>query len=784
MTTASTERTPRPFVALAALVAIVLAATVLLRLSAYGVWDPWELTVADAARKLGEDTDDTVVSLGLRLVHASFAVFGTREWAGRLPMALSGLALLVVIALWVRRYAGGRPALYAALALGTTPMFLLHSREMVGATPTFLMATLIACGACNAIFVGSRDEPSSRAWAWLALAAIACVVGATAGGVLVAVLPSLAAVACTALLVGAPWDRALAPARRISAWVIIGTSLVLGAMVFRAVFRHAAEFSLWTGGAPLDEAVPTFERIIAHLFHGLAPWSAIAPVALGGLLARAPARADTPLRLVCTLWAGLAFAAVTVFLSSYGALAYPAVAAVAVAVALWLRDLDVKRESFWAELVIVLLLLGLVIRDYGLYPASAYNALELVQSPPPDRFNPKSSWSTMFGLFAVGLVLSCMATPERAPLDLRAPYRGLRALWDRGAGYRGWLVVLGIAWLGLLLFGVLALIHLPGVRLSSLSRRIGQVVGASMLLLPVLLAAGQAGYHVSRKLAPVRNLPLTIAALAIGVYAGQVFLPKLSAHFSPREVFDTFEKLSQPNEPLAQHQVPGRAAAYYVSREVRDIASESDLVNFLTEPGRRWALVPNERFADLDVAFRKRTGRHLYVPSEESARVVLVANEAVANRPDENPLTKYVLKDPPAVEHPLSADFDGKIELLGYSLELPQKTSVGPGQTFTVTWVFRALRSNLEGYQAFLHVDSAGQRINGDHDPVDGKYPVRLWVQGDVVVDRQRISVPATASPGTYSMYVGFFRGETRMKVVSGPKDDADRVIAGTIQIR
>jgi hypothetical protein len=33
-------------------------------------------------------------------------------------------------------------------------------------------------------------------------------------------------------------------------------------------------------------------------------------------------------------------------------------------------------------------------------------------------------------------------------------------------------------------------------------------------------------------------------------------------------------------------------------------------------------------------------------------------------------------------------------------------------------------------------------------------------------------------------MYIGFFRGESRMKVLSGPKDEADRVIAGTIQIR
>jgi hypothetical protein len=94
------------------------------------------------------------------------------------------------------------------------------------------------------------------------------------------------------------------------------------------------------------------------------------------------------------------------------------------------------------------------------------------------------------------------------------------------------------------------------------------------------------------------------------------------------------------------------------------------------------------------------------------------------------------------------------------------------------------MQSNLGVYQSFLHVDTEGQRINGDHDPVDGMYPVRLWNEGDIVVDRQRVSVPATTPPGTYTMYIGFFRGESRLKVLSGPKDDADRVQAGTIQIR
>ena len=787
MNTTSNERSSRPFVALAALVAIVLAASVLLRLSAYGIWDPWELAVADAARKLGEgEHGGHAGSLGLRLVQASFAVFGTREWAGRLPFALCGLGLLVATTLWVRRFAGARVALYAAVALGTTPLFLLHSRDMVGATPSLLAAALVVIGCSNAVFAGSgADERASWVWAWLLLGAAGAVLGCFGGGVMLSVLPGLGAVALTALLLGTPFDRALPAARRGAAWLLIGATMFAGAMVARAVFQHADGYSVWTGGVPLDEAVPTYERAIAHLFHGLAPWSAAAPVALGTLLSRsAEGRPDAPLRLLCMLWGALAFAAVTVYFSAFGSAAFSAPAAITIAVALWLSDLEEQRESFWAELVIVLLLLGLIIRDYALYPGSPVAALELVNAPVPEKFNPKVAWSVVLGLFGVGLALSCMATSTRGPLDLRAPYRGLKSLFGATPGHRGWLVFLALLWLGLVLFGLMAVAQPPGVRMSSLARKLGRGAGLFAVMLPLLVAGGQLLYHVSRRLAPARNLPVLLAALAVGVYAGQGFLPRLSAHFSPREVFDVLADLSPSNEPLAQHQVPGRAAAYYVNREVRDIASQTDLVAFLAEPGRRWALLPSERLADVDVAFRRRTGRHLFVPSGENSRVSLVGSEPVPGRADENPLTKYVLKTPPRVQHTLNANFEGKIELIGYDLELPHPDHVGAGQSFTVVWVFRALRGNLEHYQAFLHVDAEGQRINGDHDPVDGMYPVRLWDQGDIVVDRQRIAVPSTATPGTYTMFVGFFRGETRLKVLSGPKDDTDRVKAGTVQIR
>jgi hypothetical protein len=71
-------------------------------------------------------------------------------------------------------------------------------------------------------------------------------------------------------------------------------------------------------------------------------------------------------------------------------------------------------------------------------------------------------------------------------------------------------------------------------------------------------------------------------------------------------------------------------------------------------------------------------------------------------------------------------------------------------------------------------------RLNGDHAPLDDKYPVRMWDPGDVIVDRQELTVPANYRRGPYTLFIGFFSGNTRLKVEDGPKDDADRVRAGT----
>jgi hypothetical protein len=782
--TSERSREQRAQVALLGLAFVVTSAIVLLRLSAYGIWDPWELQVAEGAKKLLEHAGMAEPpSLGMRMVAAAFSLLAEREWAGRLPFALCGVGLLATTGVLAFRFASARVALYALIVLGTSPLFLLHSREMLGSTPTFLASSWVVLGASSAVFPSTKGAPSrAGALGWLALALLGAVLGTFAAGAMVSVVPPLLAVAAAA------WMRGDLAHERGPAWfgrAIAVVALVLVALVVRTVLRHEAEPSLLTGGAPLDESVPSFERALEHVFHGFGAYSAVLPLALASLVTpQAADRTDQPLRLACMLWAALGYAAQTLYLSAYGATPFPAVAALALAVAFWLDDREREARPFWPEVTIALLFLGLLIRDYALYPASPWNSLELREAKAPDVFNPRREWALLLSLFGAGLLVSCMAYPGERKLALRAPYQGIKRTWQRSLGHKLWLSVAALAALSLLVFGVIAWLDLAAVPLTSLGVRIGRRLFFVVPAIPISIALGQLAFAYSNRLARARHGILLASSLALGGYTSQAFLPAVSEHFSPRDVFDTYNRLAKEGEPLAQHRVEGRAASYYAHGEVHDLAQRSELLDFLAQPGRRWAAFPADQLADIDVAFRKRAGRHLFVPTRDNARVTLAANQPVAGITNENPLARFVVREPPHVQHKVGALYEDAVELVGYDLKLPRPSSVGAGQSFEITWVWRALKSNIGSYKVFLHIDSGSQRINGDHEPVDGTYPVRLWDEGDVILDRQTVSVPATSPPGTYTLYVGFYRGDSRLKVTQGSEDGAGRVRAGTVQVQ
>ena len=125
-----------------ALFAVVL---VLPRLGSFGFWDPWELKIAEHARDMAASASvfDVTVDkrftaeppLDLVLSAIGMRVFSVGELGGRLGNGLC--AILTILAVYwaglglLRR----RAAILSALALGSLPLFVLESRQLVSDMP-------------------------------------------------------------------------------------------------------------------------------------------------------------------------------------------------------------------------------------------------------------------------------------------------------------------------------------------------------------------------------------------------------------------------------------------------------------------------------------------------------------------------------------------------------------------------------------------------------------------------------------------------------------------------
>jgi hypothetical protein len=194
--------------------------------------------------------------------------------------------------------------------------------------------------------------------------------------------------------------------------------------------------------------------------------------------------------------------------------------------------------------------------------------------------------------------------------------------------------------------------------------------------------------------------------------------------------------------------------------------------------------VEAKRLPELDRAYRRKSGEHLYVADGRGARLILIAAKPVEGRPNESFIAKAMLKEAPTPQHAVGASYEDRVELLGYDLALPGGDFVGAGQRFEVTWYWRVLGKPPSGYQIFVHIDGHGLRLNGDHEPVGGRYPIKLWETGDVIADTQELTVPANYRRGDYTLYVGLFAGSKRLAVTSGPSDGENRVRAGVLPVR
>jgi hypothetical protein len=147
-------------------------------------------------------------------------------------------------------------------------------------------------------------------------------------------------------------------------------------------------------------------------------------------------------------------------------------------------------------------------------------------------------------------------------------------------------------------------------------------------------------------------------------------------------------------------------------------------------------------------------------------------------------LKPYILDAVPAdVPNKLDINFENKIHLVGYKVE-PAQTPPGTDVKLTMYW--RCDEKLDDGWGLFTHVvDSNGERVLN----IDNVGPLRevrethqalwpsAWEKGKVYVDEQSFRVPDEVKTPDIAVTTGIWKGDARLKIVSGPADSENRGI-------
>ena len=720
------------------LVAVVLGACLFLPgIGRFGLWDPQEMKIADQARDVNRWSQqhgfDVTAGgkyaerppLTMWLVSKSVGALGISETSARLPFAFMAiLGLLAVYFLGATLFTR-RAGLLAALALASAPGYILQARQLLSDTLLVVPSATAVLGAGLLLWPRGGKHTGVTIGVGAALTVVGLGLAYLAGGALLGVVIPLGAVALAALLaIGYRTSPADAPAGGPGGLVLCGVGPHFPA---GAPARTGTLIPLCVLGG------------LALIVAGVTVMHVVGATRYSPLVGSVPAKATAVVS-----W--------DYFLKQVGFSFFPlsALAPFAFGRLLFTQSPEGGRPAFakllvttWAALAFFVA--TLYVWRYGDLRFPALPALALGVGALIDETLARDDGpDPLFG-FGVAMVAAILARDLFLYPEYLATNHLLEtAKWPTGVNLAPAFVAIG------LVFGAAGL---AAFALRGTWAAIGRVAAYGLLAITLLTSA-------------------TIAF---------VVTPSLSKHYSQKVLFDRFQSLRRGGEPLAQYRIAGKGAAYYTRGEVKEIPSMPALLDYLRDPKRVFVIVPADELGQLDQQSRA-AGVTYNVIDDTSSRFLLVSNRLGTGEQDRNALKTLVRQEPPTPQHPVVADFDGKLALVGY--DIPD--TVSRGHKFTIKLHFQVKVKPPSGYKIFLHFDGPGTRFNGDHTPLDGKFPTQLWSPGDYITDPyEMMAERATTPKGQYTIWMGFWPGGDgkRIPVVSGPNDGNNRVRLGTVKV-
>jgi hypothetical protein len=165
--------------------------------------------------------------------------------------------------------------------------------------------------------------------------------------------------------------------------------------------------------------------------------------------------------------------------------------------------------------------------------------------------------------------------------------------------------------------------------------------------------------------------------------------------------------------------------------------------------------------------------------------VACVSSGKGLSNEDKERLKPYVLTAAPAdIPNKLDINYENKVHLIGTKVE----PEVGkPGSDVKITFYWRCDDLVEEGWQLFTHVQHEGA---DKPENLDGVGPLRefkgtkqvlgpeRWERGKVYVDEQTYHVADGATAPEIVFYTGIWKGDARLRIISGPNDGDNRGIA------
>ena len=350
----------------------------------------------------------------------------------------------------------------------------------------------------------------------------------------------------------------------------------------------------------------------------------------------------------------------------------------------------------------------------------------------------------------------------------------------------------GIAPVSLYILAPLMYLQVPAIVFLGLWSKVGL---RPLVALALAIPSGVALFLVLGLIGDLFRGSRAAMLALFGVVVGGVlcvsYYPALANQLSPKEIFESYQKVHKGSEPLALFGVGGRTAAYYAGGQpmiLKDTQTAYDWLEGSEPASRRFLAVRAEELPRLNRSYREHTpGQNLPVLDARSSQIVLVASSLAGDEKNQNPLSHVVLTTPPKPQRKLETVLEDKLEVLGYDITDANGKlvdSVAPGKKYHMRTYFKVLGPLPNEYEMFVHVDGFHRRHNGDHKICEGKYPMTLWLKDDVLMDDHEFSLEPNFSPGPYTVYFGLFAGETRLKIKSGPMDSENRVNGGTLRVQ